>query len=356
MKAWLTTMLLGLFVTNTISAATSSKLNIVLDTSGSMSRYNEDIAESILRIKRHSSEHPKLTENINLFSFTNRTAFVIEGDSGDVFSSIKAVESAGGTEDGLIAIEKILSDPLITDTHIILFTDEGRDIVKEIAVENLITLALQRNITIHSVLTTNNFCKSPLIIGTNSMFSGYSIDRSWLKCSDINSMNSLNSFISVKNDDYINLTLSTGGNVWSMTNIFGIGGSLDHKKSPYTPSQQKINARKDAAIDSFTNFIANEMYSTYETHLRADVNIAGEIAVGNIITIDVSHVIVKEGFDPVESWEWDVNNDGTIDDYGSIINFEFTDLEDRFITLWMTSQNQGQVIKEKQIIEFHQYL
>ncbi|MEP1554691.1 MAG: hypothetical protein ABJJ44_02025 [Paraglaciecola sp.] len=354
MKAWVTTILLGLLVTTTISAATRSKLNIVLDTSGSMSQYNEDIAESILRIKRHSSEHPNLTENINLFSFTNQTAFVIEGDSSDVFSSIKAIESAGETEDGLIALEKLLSDPLITDTHIILFTDEGRDIVKEIAVEHLITLALQKHIIIHSVLTTNNFCNSPLIIAANSMFSGYSSDRVWLKCGDINSMSSLNSFISVKNNDYINLTLSTGGNVWSMTNIFGLLGNVSHKQPPYTPSQQKESARKEAAIDSFTHFIANEMYSTYETNLRADVNITGDIAVGNLITIDVSDVIVKEGFDPVESWEWDVNNDGTIDDYGSIINFECTDLEDRFITLWMTSQNQGQVIKEKQIIELHQ--
>jgi hypothetical protein len=350
MKSWIASILLGLFVTSTVNAETSSRLNIVLDTSGSMNGYKKDIADSILQIKQHSFERPTLIEKINLFSFTNQSEFILEGESDDIFSSIIAIKSEGSVEDGLIAIERILSDPQISDTHIILFTDEGRDVVKEIELDTLIELATEKNITIHSVLRTSDFCRSPQIIGTNSIFSGYSINREWLQCIDINSIDSLDTFIiRKKNKDYINLSLSTGGNIWSMDNIFGSNLKIDANNQKL----DKRNAQKKRAIDSFSHFIANELSNSYDMNLRADVNITGEIAIGNIITIDVSNVVVKEGFSPVETWEWDINNDGAIDDYGALINFELREQEDKFITLWMISEIQEKIIREKQIIKFN---
>lgn len=192
MKSWITSILLACFTISTVNAATSSKLNIVLDTSGSMFRYKEGIAQSILKIKQHSTNYPHLTESINLYSFTDQAQLLLEGDSNNVYSSIKAIKSGGGVEDGLIAIEKILENPLIADTHIILFTDEGRDAVKEIELDKLITLATNKNITIHSVLRTSNFCNSQQIIGIDHTFNGYSANQELLECRAINSVDSLN--------------------------------------------------------------------------------------------------------------------------------------------------------------------
>jgi len=351
MKIWISSIVPILLLTSVANATENSKLNLVLDISGSMSPYTNNIAESVLKIKLHASKHPGLTENISLFSFTDQFEFLVEGDSKDIISSIKTVKSGSGVEDGLIAIDKIVAEPLISNTHIILFTDEGRDVVKNIDLDELIRLAIEKNITIHSVLKTNSYCQSKKIIGVNRHFSGYSINRKWLNCSDSANIESLNKFIKNNNNDYIKLSLSTGGNVWSINSIFG------HKKFSYINTSFKAvklikesDARNDIAIDSFSHFIASELINSYERDLFVKVKILGELTVGNIITIDASNVVTKEGVEPIELWEWDFNNDGYIDDYSSVINLELKEQGNKLITLWMTSQNQGKTIREKEEI------
>jgi len=214
-------------------------------------------------------------------------------------------------EDGLIAIKSIVFDPLVKDSHIILFTDEGRDVVENIELDNLITLAIEKNITIHCVLKT---------------------------------------FIKTKNDDYIKLALSTNGKVWSIRHLLGrqneSSRQLEFKKLNLDDKSQ--NNYQDT--DNFSLFIANELYDTYKRNLYAKILITGELSLGNIITIDANNVIEKQGVDPVESWEWDFNNDGTIDDYGPLISFNFKGQENKLITLWLSSQAKGQNIREKQDI------
>jgi len=100
MKRQITIILLSVLMSIFANAQTTSKLNIVLDTSGSMSRYNSEIAHSILSIKQHSAAHPSLTENINLFSFTDQSEFVVTGDNDDIFSSIKTAKTKGAWKMG----------------------------------------------------------------------------------------------------------------------------------------------------------------------------------------------------------------------------------------------------------------
>jgi len=306
-------ILISFLMSVSTTAETTSKLNVVLDTSGSMSRYNSEIAHSILSIKEHSAAHPTLIENINLFSFTDQTQFVLEGNSDDVFSRIKDAKTKGGVEDGLIAIKKIVFNPSIKDAHIILFTDEGRDVVENIELANLITLANEKNIIIHSVLKT---------------------------------------FIKNKNDDYIKLALSTNGKVWSIRHLSGKQSDSIRKQTLRKSNLDDNNQENYQDTDNFPLFIANELYNTYKRNLYAKVLITGELILGNIITIDANNVIEKQGVDPVESWEWDFNNDGTIDDYGPLVtmNFKEHDQENKQITLWLSSQINGQSIREKQEI------
>jgi hypothetical protein len=311
MKIKFTTILISLLMSVSTTAQTSSKLNIVLDTSGSMSRYNSEIAHSILSIKEHSDAHPTLIENINLFSFTDQTQFVLEGNSDDVFSRIKDAKTKGGVEDGLIAIKKIVFNPSIKDAHIILFTDEGRDVVENIDLDNLITLANEKSITIHSVLKT---------------------------------------FIETKNDDYIKLALSTNGKVWSIRHLSGKQSDSIRKQTLRKSNLDDKSQNNYQDTDNFPLFIANELYNTYKRNLYAKVLIVGELSQGSIISIDANNVIEKHGVDPVESWEWDLNNDGSIDDYGPLITFNVQDQERQLITLWLSSQINGQSIREKQEI------
>ncbi|MBU2972149.1 hypothetical protein KO527_22685 [Pseudoalteromonas sp. C2R02] len=309
MKIKFTAILICLLMSVSTTAQITSRLNIMLDTSGSMSRYNSAIAHSILSIKEHSAAHPTLTENINLFSFTNQTEFILEGNSDDVFSRIKYANSKGGVEDGLIAIKHIVMDPFIKDSHIILFTDEGRDVVENIDLDNLITLANEKNITIHTVLKT---------------------------------------FIETQNDDYIKLALATNGKVWSIRDLLN-----KQNKSIRKQALRKPNLA-DNDQDNFSLFIANELYNTYERNLYAKMLITGELSLGSIISIDANNVIEKQGVDPVESWEWDFDNDGSIDDYGPLITFNIREQDKniKLITLWLSSKINGQIIREKQEVSF----
>ena len=64
MKIKFTAIFICWLMSVSTKAQITSRLNIMLDTSGSMSRYNSAIAYSILSIKKHSSAHSTLTENI----------------------------------------------------------------------------------------------------------------------------------------------------------------------------------------------------------------------------------------------------------------------------------------------------
>lgn len=311
MKKQFTIILLSILISITVNAQPTSKLNIVLDTSGSMSRYNNAIAHSIVSIQEHSISQPSLTENITLFSFTDQSELILKGNSDDIFSTIITARTKGGVEDGLIAINKIVNDPSTKDSHIILFTDEGRDVVDNIELDTLITRANEKNIIIHSVLNTH-------------------FDN--------------------LNDDYINLALSTNGKVWSIIDLLN-----KHRKTIRKNSVKKLNLDDNSQYnyqdtDRFSDFVANELYNAYKRNLYAQVLITGELSLGNIITIDANSVIEKQGIEPVESWEWDFDNNGTIDDYGPLVTFNFQGEKNKMITLWLSSQVNGQSIREKQEI------
>jgi hypothetical protein len=339
MRKWIPVLFVMSVLSYTSSAVSvaKSKLNIVLDTSGSMAPFTENIATSILKIKQHNYTsqglNKDLTNHIGLYSFTEQAELVLKGDSDDVFSFINTVKTNGGTEDGLIAIERILLDPSVFNAQIVLFTDEGRDLVKDVDLAHLISQANKKNITIHSVLNRSIFCQAKHILGINNLSEGYSIDGEFHKCNDRADIASLNG--KRDTDDYVKLSLSTGGLVWNIRKLF-------------KNSQGKFDTER--AIDSFALYIANELNNSSDLTYYADVVTSGDLTLGNIITINASNVVGLEEVVAVELWEWDLNNDGTIDDYGPVINFEPKNQGSEQISLWMSRQIDNELVREKQEI------
>lgn len=334
MKAWLVYILLTLS-TPPLIANEVPKLNIVLDTSGSMHSYINPIAESILEIKQHSQHDDSATNNIGLFSFTDKIEMVSEGDSNDIYSAIKNIKIAGGVEDGFIAVDKILADETSTGSHIILFTDEGRDVVKDIDLEELITQAIAQNIKIHAFLTTQKLCGTYQTIGFNSDFSVLNEDNTWGTCSQVAKIDELRRNFRPKNNDYVKLALHTGGMVWSLNSIFG---------GRFTQRERGMQ------VETFSNYIASELANSESKLFSVNILLSGEIELGSIVTIDASEAETVEGEVSADSWQWDLNNDGVVDDYGPNVNIELTENSPKFVTLWLTADLNGEEFKESHIV------
>lgn len=301
-----------------LMAAHDPVLYIALDTSGSMRNKYQWLADMVSIVRDNSSEAPQLTKSISLHTFTDRAEIRIEGDDRDVIGVIKTISLRGGTEDGLIPI-KMIAEKVTGGAHIILITDEDRDKAADIDSEALLRVLREKNITLHAVQSRQIRCGSDQVIAINSQSVATRYDFSEVECD-------AQRYQRATQDEYIQLALGSGGQVWD------------------------LKAMRDKSRE-YAHLLAGELLEKYDKGIRAEVVIGGAPVIYQALTFDASKTFATEDLAPVNSWQWDFNGDGQVDDYGPVVAYIFETPGTHSVNLILANGVGAQAISKKQIIK-----
>ena len=303
-------------------ASSDTRLYVALDTSGSMQSSYFWITESIRLVRELIANNSNTVIPVEIYAFTDKTNLLAHGNDAEIESAISSLDLNGSTEDGFIPINHILKEGVNTGAHILLITDEDRDRVQNIELQDLLINILEKGITIHSIISMNLECGSGS--GTNNVIGLINIDTGINNKQQIMNCTEFTHSTKIKDNEYAMLALNSGGSVWDL-----------------------IEVAKNNNL--YTNFLADELSEKYFIKMKADVTVSGILSVGNPVTFNASNTYIKDGIEPVESWEWDFNRDGVIDDYGSVVASIFYQNGSHDIYLWLSNYQDPQ-IKQKQII------
>jgi len=330
------------------SIAAQNNINIVLDNSGSMSKFSQDIAKTIALISRENKDNFATGNLINLYTFTDKLNLEIKGDKKNISTAIEKMSYSGGTEDGVIAINEIILNS--KDAVIILFTDEGRDVVDDIDLDNLINLANKNNVRVHSVIKTPILCNNQEIIGINRDLLTLNQNGSLVDCLSAKNNSELYEFIGLSNKAYVRIAHESGGMIWSLNSIYFAGDTafIDRNgKIELVKTQPHLKLQN---IEHFS-FLITEEFS--EKHLTLDVSTQGTLSSGEIITLSaiVRDKKSKELITPAISWDFD--QDGEIDDFGPVVNLTFPNNNTLTMNVLINNEDKEDITYEKHTVKIY---
>jgi|GEM_PF-4424354 len=298
-------------------ATSDTVLHIALDTSGSMRYKTKWISDTIFSLKEEAHENSELTSSISLQSFTDKIDMSLEGDDKRIITSINAIKFRGSIEDGFIPINRI-ADKVNDGGHILLVTDEGRDQIIDVSVDDLLEVIIRKNITVHAIIKHKMECGGNEVIGINSDLKGITDKFNYVNCGSPVNLES-------RNSDYIKLSLGSGGHIWNLGKI------ISHKSN-------------------YGKFLAQELLEKYGIpFFKAYTHTNGVHSAGSPITFDASNTISEDSAGPVTSWAWDFDSDGRFDDYGAVVAHVFEESGIHKVML-MLSNEQSPSVTQKQII------
>ena len=330
------------------SIAAQNNINIVLDNSGSMSKYSQDIAKTVALISQENKDNLARGNSINLYTFTDKLNLEVEGDKKNISTAIEEMSYSGGTEDGVIAINEIILNN--KDAVIILFTDEGRDVVDDIDLDNLINLANKNNVIVHSVIKTPILCNNQEFIGIKRGLLTLNKNGSLVDCLSVTNNSELYEFIDLSNKAYVRLAHESGGMVWSLNSIYFVGDTayIDRNgKMELVNSQPHLKLQN---IEHFS-FLITEEFS--EKHLTLDVSTQGTLSYGEIITLSaiVRNKKSKELITPDISWDFD--QDGEVDDFGPVVNLTFPKSNILTMNVLINIEDNEDITHEKHTVKIY---
>lgn len=299
------TSIFMLCISSFVSAqAVKPRLYVAIDNSGSMQRSLRKIADVLETLEQQLYQSNNGVAPIKYITFSNQFEEVDESVSLSLFSRLSNLSRGSGAEDGLIPISHIVdSQALETDgAHILLITDEGRTVVKKLDENKLAQKLLDKNITLHSILLSPMLCnkKTPLVAVGKA---GFALTNQGVIDCPTEQVDIARRFNRHNSDIYRQLAKLTQGYVWDIMQL-----------------------KENKTL--FAQTITQQMHKKYFTVLSANVKVTGNILngkkhAGEIIVFDAQDVSAKPGLAPVESWQWDFNADGEIDDYGPNVSTQF---------------------------------
>ena len=345
------------FITFGASAKSPSKLYVLVDSSGSMRWSPNWLGKVIEEIDTKLSGSPQW----QLHSFTTKTTLLQKGGMSEVKEAAQAMEFEGGQEDGLMGIESLLKSKIPAGSHIMLFTDEKRSKVENVDFDDLLKTLKERKITVHTFLfhrpvaekaqdgfrlvqsnegkpiavsLNQNSLKVPLNQHSpvfNNLFDGRNADeRMKARIAKMSPANAKR--FDDGNHEYIKLALLSGGFAWGLP--------LERHSKQAEQNNTKLIGR----------VMGSKMMNSSEQTLSAKVVITGDTLTGlNMATQMVTFDASDTGTFDVSGWEWDLNGDDEVDDYGPSVYTQFDTPGDYRVKLWLTvgEERQLQIIHLK---------
>ena len=350
----------------------SSKANtlyIALDNSGSMKNKFNWIGESLFELNQQLIAQSQQPYQVRLYGFSNKSQLLAAGDGDSIVSAIESIDIGSGTEDGLLPINQIANskEQETNNAHIILYTDEARTPLKNIDFDDLLKRMKTQNITLHVVVRSLTIGLGEQIINEDGIniavkdqqsyeeavnqtspagLEQYYSDRFKQLCQTSQTAQQISQQAKVckmrhgkniwlesfnhQDSDYVNLAFATGGTVWDMS-------AINSNREFFAKFMSKI-----------INAKANEIFYSPIVAVTGDT-LTGSIKANQLVTFEASSNDNLMKHKPVENWAWDFNSDGTIDDQGPTVMFEFDQSGEHKVTLWSVYDGYHD-IKSKRVI------
>ena len=211
----------------------------------------------------------------------------------------------GGTEDGYVAIREVLDAHPGRDEGpitVILVTDEDRDVTDaSITLESLSNYLVANGVVLHVVGYARITCQDHLrafALDQNGIALRAGTDG-LLTCEHANA-----DLV----HEYAELAWATDGLVWDIAPV----------SQRYRASREQIDIQQ--LISGLTDRILMQWPATSLARVEYWPT---SPRVGDVVTFDASDSIASEAGHQITSWAWDFDEDGAVDEYGSVIAKEF---------------------------------
>lgn len=356
-RNFLAALLGGLVVTGVLSvpharaqqAPVAADVIVVIDESGSMSGEQRWLGDMV----------PLLEENLKQYGIgseaqPNQFGLVGYGSSsvvprtltmdGSPLGSAQQMAEAsnrlvtsGGTEDGWRGIEYALDEYPRRNgaaVNIILATDEDRDnTLGSITYETVRDKLSEQRALLNAVVNARIYCgDGSRALGMDSLGTGYIADGSggFTTCEGAYASGGSGRTIA----HYVDLAMENGGAAWDL-NVLRSGG---------------LNA------ESFTRALLDikveEILGQRPTgDLVAVVQATPNPAVaGEQITLDGAGSFHQKDDRTIVRWQWDLNDDGTFDAEGPVVQTSFPELGEYPVTLKVTDDGETPLVEEATVV------
>ena len=333
---------------------------LIVDESGSMGRSLDwlgSFLESAQVRREHEVYDSRLTE-FGLVMYTAKAKSVsLNGKLFDTMSEIgKALESAGangGDEDGYLAIREALdvygqySQHSSNGLHLVLFSDEDRD-VKDIweSFDSILSELVESGTTLDVVVSAQFTCEDGReAVGVTAKLQGYVLTEEGFELCERVEITSIGGRAKTTVPDYVLLAHSRGGTAWQI-GAFRHEGMLrvalkQPDRFPAEIRKRHIeNLERKALAPVFGAVQRAEALLREPEILVAHVSAnPSHAAPGEIIMLnagDSKHMIPQEY---IESWNWDLDDDGEEDAWGEVVATSFDVPGDHVIVLQVLDGN-----------------
>lgn len=214
----------------------------------------------------------------------------------------------GAVEDGYLGVaEALRQHPKTLPGHLLLITDEDRDVGKGPGQAELLQTLHERDIVLDALVAVRLVCgDGRRALGLTPQRVGYLQDPSggYALCGDARPDRGRGASVA----DYVTLALATGGTVWDVTALSEARGR--------TPEQDQ--SVRDAFAQGYTSAVlGRSRWDGGEGELipRPQVEPTAALA-GQAVFFDGRASGVRGHGVPVTDWAWDVGDDGTVEHYG----------------------------------------
>lgn len=290
----------------------TAQVILIVDESGSMNGRQEWLGRALPMLgkaleERNHNLSPQRVE-YTLSGFTTDSRNLAHQSSISVAAgAVQDLRNDGGTEDGYVGVRDVLYRHKKFDSGpstVILITDEDRDDTdSQLSLADLADFMNARATILHAAI--------PARIECNDGISGIAIDAEKTALTPyVDAPISCVEADIQASDDYAELAWETGGLVWDLNRI-----------------APKFNVRSNADyLAPFVTALADRIVSQWPSG-PPWINIEYwplEPRSGQVVTFDASQTMTDSPTGQASRWEWDLDGDGSVDEYGPVVSHVYS--------------------------------
>lgn len=282
-------------------------LIILMDESYSMKHRVSDITRA-LQLTNQFLPIDLLNESVAYIGFTMEVTSEFSGTLDDVIDVMQNIEFIESHESVFVALKAVAKNKDFTNATVLMFSDGKRQEMSTEDAEEIAAKFNKRNLTLHAFQHVNASCNNHRALAFNKINQIYTATNTLAQCENQAPLFS-------SDFEPLGMTKKPGA---VAINTGGLFWSISHVEGPVQPMNEKtFDSEAVAAL------LSQQIQANLQQDLFSYISYEPIQQIADSAYFQVINDLPAKYRQTPDSWEWDFNDDGVVDDYGQNVSYLF---------------------------------